>query len=226
MPAPPPDGVELIGDEGPNELTGSLGDDTLLGAGGDDTLTGGGGGDMIDGGPGQDTVIASGDFAPERVLMGETLQLQDGGLDTLMNVETIVFEDGTLLLDTPDSGVGFLFRLYDGVLGRTPDSPGMVFWHEVMDLGLSEGEVARYFLESNEYLSKHEGLENEAFVAQLYEDVLGRTPEPAGAAFWLWALDASLPREDALLAFSESEEHVRSTEEALGPGVFLEGYLL
>lgn len=86
--------------------------------------------------------------------------------------------------------------------------------------------MARSFLESGEYLASFAGLDNAAFVDLLYDTVLERAPEIGGAAFWADALDRGLAREDALLAFSESLEHIEKTEAALAFGVFLEDYLV
>ncbi|MEM6676627.1 MAG: DUF4214 domain-containing protein, partial [Pseudomonadota bacterium] len=171
---------------------------------------------------GYDTAVATGAFSADRVMLGGTLRLQDGGLDTLIEIEQIAFENGTLLLDAPGTGVGFLFRLYDAVMDRTPDGPGALFWIDVMRGGASEAAVARSFLESGEYLQRYASLSNEAFVTLLYTDVLERSPDPDGADFWRDALDALLPREDALLAFSESPENVALKAELLGAGIFLE----
>lgn len=48
--------------------------------------------------------------------------------------------------------VGAISALYEEILGRTYDLPGLLIWAEAMERGVSLGEVRKGFLESTEYL--------------------------------------------------------------------------
>ncbi|WP_270725249.1 calcium-binding protein [Shimia sp. Alg240-R146] len=55
-PAPPPDGLSLVGTDGEDTLTGNTGSDTLSGNAGADVMVGAGGHDLLDGGDQADTM--------------------------------------------------------------------------------------------------------------------------------------------------------------------------
>jgi len=89
----------ITGDHGANVLRGLGGKDQIYGNGGDDRITGGGSDDFIDGGGGEDYAYYSGPRADYEInsVGGYTTVLHLGGgfegLDTLTNVEFLVFED-------------------------------------------------------------------------------------------------------------------------------------
>jgi serralysin len=89
----------ITGDHGANVLRGLGGKDRIYGNGGDERITGGGSDDFIDGGGGQDYAYYSGPSTDYEIggAGGYTtvLHLNGGfdGLDTLKNVEFLVFDD-------------------------------------------------------------------------------------------------------------------------------------
>ncbi|MEO1498665.1 MAG: hypothetical protein AAFV43_16090 [Planctomycetota bacterium] len=96
----------LIGDAGDDTLIGGEGNDRLYGTTGENELEGGAGDDLIVGGRDTDTARFSGTIADY-----EVLQLEDGsyqvtdtrpdgdGVDTVKNVESFAFADGTVSAD-------------------------------------------------------------------------------------------------------------------------------
>lgn len=101
-----------------NNFNGGKGDDTIEAGGGDDTIEGGEGNDSIDGGDGDDTVVFNGvqddymitinpdaEGVPELIVQfvnvddegnpNESAISDNEGTDTLLNVETLEFADGT-----------------------------------------------------------------------------------------------------------------------------------
>ncbi|MET1415578.1 cadherin domain-containing protein [Roseibium sp. HPY-6] len=93
---------QIAGRDRDDSITGSSGDDNILGGGGDDTLAGSEGDDTIDGGTGTDTVRYSGNRADYTVsenagtiTIVDTRSGSPDGTDTLTNVETFEFADGT-----------------------------------------------------------------------------------------------------------------------------------
>ena len=88
---------QLSGGTGQDQLYGGAGDDTLLGQDHADELTGGAGDDLLDGGASWDIAHYSGSRADTRFIQydaGHTLAFGPDGLDTLYNIEKIVFADG------------------------------------------------------------------------------------------------------------------------------------
>ena len=85
----------LTGDGGANVLFGLAGDDTINGGGGDDVIHGGAGDDTIDGGLGEDTVyIDASTITAYSGSNGSYVITTADGVDTITNVEKIVFSDG------------------------------------------------------------------------------------------------------------------------------------
>ena len=97
-------GADTIdGGAGGDFIFGENGNDTIFGSGGNDTIRGGNGNDDIDGGPGFDTFIYNRNLAAYDVnLIDGFAEVTDlvgnGGTDTLVDVERIVFADDEFLL--------------------------------------------------------------------------------------------------------------------------------
>ena len=77
-----------------------------------------------------------------------------------------------------------------------------------MDKGMSLEEVAHQFFASAEFQNLYgANPTDELFIKKLYSNVLHRTPEADGLAFWMDALHGGTPRENVLAFFSESPEN-------------------
>jgi hypothetical protein len=103
-------------------------------------------------------------------------------------------------------------RLHLGLLG-SPPSPGELradverYRETGSFVGLTD-EV----LSSPEYLARRAGApSDDAFVRRLYSDVLGRPPDPAGAASWLANLGQGMSRAAVAAEFVQSPEAVIHT---------------
>ncbi len=103
-------------------------------------------------------------------------------------------------------------RLYEAYFLRQPDSGGRSFWVGEMQRGRGLLDISDFFSVSTEFQTRYARLTNAQFVAQIYRNVLGRTPDPAGSAYWVGQLDTGVrSRGEVMLNFSESEEFVRRT---------------
>ncbi len=96
--------VELYGGAGNDQLTGGTGDDLLVGHDGNDTLDGGAGFDKVwyAGSIDDYTVTTVGGVTTVTDI--ETVQSGDTGVDTLTNIEQIIFEDGAVHIDGSNRG--------------------------------------------------------------------------------------------------------------------------
>ena len=99
----------------------------------------------------------------------------------------------------------FMTLLYQSVLGRNPDAPGLDYWAGQLDaFALSRGQVLEAFSQSPEYI---QAIGNEVFTAMLYAGALRRTADANGFAFWVGRLDAGVAREAAAASFIYSPEY-------------------
>ena len=109
---------------------------------------------------------------------------------------------------------GEIQRLYQSVLDRTPDSSGFAYWVSARIEGLTLRAVADGFLNSDEYATRFGAGTDGDFVSRAYQNVLGRTGDSDGVAYWLGQLRAGLPRTELVLLFSESPENQVRTDTA------------
>lgn len=78
-----------------------------------------------------------------------------------------------------------LLRLYRSFFERDPDVTGAKYWLDQARRGISFDDIAWSFSVSSEFETTYGLLDDEAFVQQVYRNVLGRVPDPAGSAYWL-----------------------------------------
>ncbi len=207
--------------------TGGLGGDTLVGNSANNRLTGGGGGDSLDGGAGVDTAVYSGARSGYTVsrtdAFAATVTDQTAGRDgsdALRNMERLQFADGYMAMDTSGNG-GQAYRLYQAAFDRTPDAGGLGFQMRELDTGRALAQVAQNFINSPEFNARYGQLDNAAFVAQLYANVLDRAPDASGLAFHVGNLATGAnTRANVLVGFSESPENQAALIGVIQAGMF------
>ena len=103
------------------------GNDVINGNAYDNVLKGYGGNDKIDGGQGTDTVYLSGLKSQYQITRNGTSITTSGpdGIDTLLNVERLVFDDKALGFD---GNIATGYRLYQAAFNRVPDQSGLGYW--------------------------------------------------------------------------------------------------
>lgn len=108
--------------------------------------------------------------------------------------------------------MGGLTRLYRGFFLRNPDTAGMAYWWQQVMGGRSLWNIADFMATSNEFQNRYGHLSNNAFVDLVYQNVLGRAPDPGGAAFWRAELSSGRrTRGKVMLGFTESPEYIGKT---------------
>jgi hypothetical protein len=116
---------------------------------------------------------------------------------------------------------GQAYRLYQAAFNRIPDAGGLGYWMRVLDQGAQLPDVASAFVDSAEFKSLYGNAPaNADIVGKYYLNVLHRTGEAAGVAYWLDILDSKRATPAQVLAyFSESAENKAAVEVALQAGI-------
>jgi hypothetical protein len=109
------------------------------------------------------------------------------------------------VLSSPEHLQGLIGTLYQKLLGRTADSGGMTFWAQQLANGMDETAVAAAMVGSDEFFNLAGGT-MPSFIDALYEDLLGRSGESTGVAFWQSALAAGASHQTIALGFTASPE--------------------
>ena len=113
-----------------------------------------------------------------------------------------------------------VLRLYEGTLGRAPDASGSAYWSALLDAGSTLAQVAQGILQSSEFIAEGgNSLSNAGFVAQLYQDDLGRSADAAGASFWTGLLNGGTSRAAVTAGFSSTAEAIGHNASAAGAAI-------
>lgn len=185
---------------------------------------------VIEGGSGHDTVKLShalSDYVMSQESHEGHLQATLYGLEgkiVVRDVETIVFSD-TRLSKTGGEHVSQIDHLYEELLGRMPDAEGLTFWLQQMSQGASLGDVAQGFAESAEFLRLYGMPSDEHLVQEMYEAILGRSPDAEGSAYWVQALMVHDLTEGELISnlLLSDESHMASRHQVTVDGLFVMG---
>lgn len=220
-------GADLLRGTGTDDIIYTEGgQDTVYTAQGNDTIVAKGQAFSVNGGPGVDTVVTgltlsnlsqiggSGDFR----YMSAT-----GGVQTYIGIERLVFTNDMIALDV-QGNAGQAYRLYQAALNRTPDTGGLSWHVNRLDLGTSLHDDAANFLLAPEFAQRFGAvLDDQTFVTRLYANVLSRSPDAGGKAYWLGHLaDGSFDRATVLVGFSESPENHGRVDPTITAGIHLD----
>lgn len=94
---------------------------------------------------------------------------------------------------------------YEHYLARSPDAQGLGFWANHMQAGLTEEWLDAELIGSPEYVAGHGG-SGSGWVAGLYQDMLGRSPDSDGLAHWSGRLAAGAAPDTIAHGFATSRE--------------------
>lgn len=100
-----------------------------------------------------------------------------------------------------------LIRLYRASFLRQPDTSGFAFWMDERLAGQTMDTVANRFSTTLEFRNRYDALDDEAFVEQVYQNVLDRSADAAGLAYWTEQLETRT-RGWVIYRFSISVEYV------------------
>jgi uncharacterized delta-60 repeat protein len=90
--------------------------------------------------------------------------------------------------------------LYQRVLGRTTDPSGQAYWVSFLDRGGTAEQLEAILLASDEFFVRHGGNNDRGFLPALYQIILQRPIDPAGAQSWGQALQSGALSRQAVAA--------------------------
>ncbi|MEZ5343550.1 MAG: DUF4214 domain-containing protein [Acidimicrobiales bacterium] len=113
-------------------------------------------------------------------------------------------------------------RLYSAYFNRNPDGSGFTYWMEqakynrTTNRSVTLSEISQYFTASDEFVQTYgNAMSHEAFLRLVYQNVLDRSPDAEGTAYWLNLMNHGLSRGDVMVWFSESAEYINNTGAAV-----------
>lgn len=130
-------------------------------------------------------------------------------------------------LDT-DGVAGQAYRLHKAAFDRAPDLGGLGYWISKMDSGMDLIEVSARFVDSTEFKTMYgASSSNGDFITAVYNNVLDRTPDAEGYAWWVDQLtnNPEKTRQKVLADFSESDENVATVASLIGSGIIYDPYV-
>ena len=84
-----------------------------------------------------------------------------------------------------------ILELYTAYFNRAADTDGVNYWLNEMDTkGWTVDTVAQSFADQTEYSTIYSGLSNTQITEKIYTNILGRSADAAGLAYWVAELDA------------------------------------
>ena len=162
-----------------------------------DTLKGQPGIDFFDGGLGLDTLVYSGpqerytiNKSGNRYVVSEPTGSDD--TDYLSNIERLQFTNGKVALDVENGNAGEAAKLIGALLGPTyvkdKTRTGIVI--NLLDQKYSSDTIANLGLATPMFLSMAGSSSNTDFVKQVFNNVVGRPPNPSESSTYVNMLDA------------------------------------
>jgi hypothetical protein len=110
------------------------------------------------------------------------------------------------------AGHARVWRLYQAFFLRQPEQQGFDHWFGVRARGASLSDIAYAFAASDEFQQRYGNLSHDQFVDLVYRNVLCRTAEPEGRAYWTQMLTSGrMTRWDMVIGFVELREYLTRT---------------
>jgi Domain of unknown function (DUF4214)/FG-GAP-like repeat len=205
----------------------NFGGDTLLGSSGNDLFYGRDGQDSFNGNGGMDIAVYAGQknnftISQSAKVWVITDKSFTKNSDNLTAISRLQFTDTNIALDIgKDQTAGSGYMLYKAAFNRTPDASGLGYWISKMDSGMSYSDVAKNFVTSTEFKTAFGGSSPSVntLVTKLYNNVLNRTPDAGGLAFWQDKLNTGWSTPDVLGFFSTSGENVTNVTPLIANGI-------
>ena len=109
-------------------------------------------------------------------------------------------------------------RYYLALFDRAPDAGGLNYWVQRVENDTSLSEIAAGFVASDEFKTQHgdtSQFSTDQFITLVYQQLLNRTPEGQGLAYWGTLMATGFSQFDILSTIAQSAEAVASSAVAL-----------
>ncbi|MBB3225080.1 DUF4214 domain-containing protein [Pseudoduganella umbonata] len=212
----------VVGTAAADNITIADDKNTHVTAGDGDVVTAGTGHTIVVAAEGSSTVVGGGDTLIQAVGEADdfTVEVEDGhavvnnaetgvSID-ISNAQYVQLDDGEALIFAADADEAAVANLYQALFDRTADAGGVDYWFAQLEAGWTLGQVATALAASEEYTGGE--LTNAEFIADLYEDVLGREGEDAGVTYWTTVLEAGGSRAYVAANFAQAAATVELNE--------------
>jgi hypothetical protein len=138
--------------------------------------------------------------------------IHDGSGNALSTAVTanLGVEVVTLVTNLHSSEDSLVYQLYQAAYDRMPDYAGFAYWAGQADARqMTALQLADQFLAAPEFTAVFgANPSNNAYVTELYTNVLGRTPDAAGLAYWEGQANSGTPHDQLLVDFATSAENI------------------
>jgi len=129
-------------------------------------------------------------------------QIDSGAMTRAQVIESFFWSEEFGLRIAP------IVRLYFAYFLRIPDYAELQYWINQHINGQPLESISDAFAASQEFQQQYGSLSNEQFVTLVYQNVLGRSLDPGGSAYWVGQLNSgALTRGQVMIGFSESTEY-------------------
>lgn len=108
----------------------------------------------------------------------------------------------------PHAVIENIALIYEAALNRQPDEAGLNYWIDVAMQGQNTIDIAGFFIQSDEFITNFDVTSDESLVDRMYLNVLERSADDAGKAYWLDQMNAGLTQAEVLNYFAVSEENI------------------
>lgn len=189
----------------------------VLGTAAADSLMATSASDLMVGEAGLDVGLFAGDQSNYTLtLTSSSITLRDRGdptgqIDMLISIERLdfgseieVFGDAPMQLESfsgpaklSSDEFALITELYIAYFNRAPDAIGLYFWGSLFENGFTLEEMAASFFDQVETRATYADvidadgglIDADAFISEVYQNVLGRSPDSSGFAFWAYQLE-------------------------------------
>ncbi len=110
-----------------------------------------------------------------------------------------------VLRNSTEYGTNLIRADYQSLLGRAPDASGQAYWLHFLQLGGTQELLTAQLTASDEYFAHH-GSTASGWVTGVFQDQLGRAPDPATLTYAGGLLQNGTPRLALAMAFLNSPE--------------------
>ncbi|MGV6876647.1 DUF4214 domain-containing protein [Pseudochelatococcus sp. B33] len=167
----------------------------------------------IDGGLGHDVVVVAGNASQYELTLdaGRAVlrHTASGTTDVLTGIQQIAFDDGLVDLFSADHAQAA--GLYRAFFGRDADREGFDYWLGRSAGGTDLAQMAAEFLQTDEF-SQLSGVDGGHLIKDLYDNLLGRTHDADGLAYWTARVNETGRFDDVVLGFLNSAEFAANAD--------------